>query len=413
MDRLGGDGREAAELFGGEIADVGVACQVTQAVENGHLVGRFDARTAAHAGQAETLVGVGTRDEDFHTPAQRQHAAFVAKQYDAFFGQLQGCRLMFRSIDAGPGGDVAAVECADAVVDAQDAADLVVNDAFGYAAVAYRVEQGPSEAALFAARHRNVESRQRRFFGRTGLEPVGDDESVESPLLFEDVGQQAAAVAHELAVHAVCRGHDAPQSAFADGRFIGREVDFMQGAVADCGHVEVAVVLAVVAGVMLEAGGHLFALDTFHGGGRDAAVQVRVFGVVFEEAAAQRIAQDVVGGTQQYAPADGPGFAAHYSAGLFGQCGVPRRAPCDSRRKCRGGAADVGSAGTVAALHFGDSEPRNALKRHAGRGSGAHGDFLFEGHQPQQAVDFTFGCRIASRTRRGAQYGETEQDAGE
>lgn len=187
----------------------------------------------------------------------------------------------------------------------------------------------------------------------------------------------------------------------------------MQGAVADRGHVEIAVVLAVVAGVVLEAGGDLFALDALHGGDRDAAVQVRVFGVVFEEAAAQRIAQNVVGGTQQDAPADSPGFAAHRFAGLFGQCGVPRRTPRDSRRKRRGRATDIGSAGTVAALHFGDSEPRNALKRHAGRGSGAHGDFLFEGHQPQQAVDFAFGCRIAPRTRRGAQYGEAEQDAGE
>ena len=347
------------------------------------------------------LVGIGACDEDLHAPAQRQHAALIAEQHDALLGQLQGRCLMLRSVDGGSGGEVAAVECADAFVDAQDAPHLVVDDAFRHAAFADRIEQRPPEAAALAARHGDVESGQCRLFGRAGLEPVGDYESVESPLLFQYVGQQTAAVAHELSVHAVGCGHDAPQSTFADGSFIGREVDFVQGAVADPGHIEVAVVFAVVAGVMFETGSDLFALDAFHGGDRDAAVQIRVFGVVLEKAAAQRIAQDVVGGPQQNAPAYGPGLAAHHFAGFFGQSGIPCRTPGDPRRKCRGLTSDVGSPRAVAALHFGDFEPRNALKRHAGCGSGTHGDLFFERHEPQQAVDFMFGSQIASGTRCG------------
>ena len=214
-------------------------------------------------------------------------------------------------------GAVFAVENTDEIVDAKHAAHFVVDYFHGHASGLYRLKQGGAESASVAAWHRNVQAGPGCFFSGARLKPVGHHESAESPTVFKYIREHFAAVAYEFVIHAVSRGHDGLNVGFLHGGFECREVDFVHGSVVDNRHVVVAVVFAIVAGVMFQACCNPLALNAFYLSCCNSAVQAGVFGVVFEEAAAERIAQNVAGRPEQDAPVDCAALLTHHRSGFF------------------------------------------------------------------------------------------------
>ena len=377
-------------------------------MQDGDLVGRLHPRAAAHAAQTEAFVGIGAYDEHVAQPLliQRQGIVLVFQQNDPLCGNLARRRMVLGRGNRRTCGAVLSVEDADEIVDAQDAPHLVVDHLDRHASGLHGVEQRRAEAAFVAARHRDVEPRECGFFGRAGLQPVGHDEAVESPAVFQYVGQHLAAVAHELEVHAVGRRHDGLYVGLPHGGLEGRQVNLVHRAIVDDRHVVVAVMLPVVAGVVLQTRSDALALNTFHLCDGQGAVQAGVLGIVLEEAAAQRIAQDVAGRAQQDAALHGPQFLAHDDARTLHDFRVPGGSEEYARGKSRRSGTPVRAARTVAPSHIGNLQTRHALEmRESAR---AERNFLFDGQFVQNRLDFRFAI-LSMSAHRSEQQQHTDK----
>ncbi|SCJ52351.1 Uncharacterised protein [uncultured Flavonifractor sp.] len=202
---------------------------------------------------------------------------------------------------------------------------------------------------------------------------VGDDQTLEAPLVAEQVGEQGGVAARPLGADVVEGGHDAQGAALLDGHLKGLQVDLPHGLLVAPGEELVAVVgLALVEGKVLdEADDALVGGAADHVGG-DGTGQEAVLGVVLEVTAVEGGAVGVHGGGIPAGVAVDLGLAAGAGAHHVGDVLIP------------GGGDDhgagVGDAGGVGA-HDG-----------AGVGGGAHADGAIggagEGHaQTLQALN--------------------------
>ena len=139
------------------------------------------------------------------------------------------------------------------------------------------------------------------------------------------------------AVDAVVGAHDGPWLGGFDDVFECREVDFAQRTLGDVGADAQPVGLLAVGGEMLERSAHALGLHACDDADCLMAGQIRVFGPVFEAAAAKRVALDVHAGTENYGNLLLNAFFGHGFADLVDEFRIPRAGQARGRREAGGG----------------------------------------------------------------------------
>ena len=117
--------------------------------------------------------------------------------------------------------------------------------------------------------------------------------------------------------------HDAPSATFLDGGLESRQVDLVEGTVADDDVHLMAVFLVVVQGVVLHAGSHTFRLQTLHVGHHHLGCQIGVFAHILEVAASKWGTVDVHARSQHYTLVTIQGFFAKTLAVDAGHLWIP------------------------------------------------------------------------------------------
>ena len=156
-------------------------------------------------------------------------------------------------------------------------------------------------------------------------EPVGHDSTLVAPFIAQDGLHKVFALGSIGPVDVIVRGHHRPGLAFLNGNLKTLQVDFTQGTLGDVRIVVHAVGLLVIGGKVLDARAHAVTLNTFDVGGCSLTDYQRVLTVVLEIAAAQRVAHDVHGWSQQHVGTVLLYFVADGSAHLLNEVGIPRR----------------------------------------------------------------------------------------
>ncbi len=184
--------------------------------------------------------------------------------------------------------------------------------------------------------HLEVHARRHRRGTVGRRSPVAHDDPVEAPLLAQNLGEQPACVGRVIAVDAVVGGHDHARDAVAQGELEAAQVHLAQGALVDDRVDHETPVLLIVDGEVLEARTDARALNASHGASSQPAAQQRVFAVVLEVAAAQRVPLDVQARAEHDVDAEGARFAADGFADLVHELLVPAAREGRGRRKARG-----------------------------------------------------------------------------
>ena len=225
--------------------------------------------------------------------------------------------------------------------------------------------------------------------------PIAHNDALEAPLVAQHVGEQPVVLRGVHAVDAVVGAHDGPWLGGFDDVFEGREVDLAQRPLGDVGADAQAVGLLIVGGKVLERGAHALGLHAGDDTYGLMAGQIRVFGPIFEAAAAERIALDVDAGTEDDGDLLLDAFLRHGLADLVDEFRVPGAGQAGRRREAGGGhgVVQVGFAGAgcqgfaQSVRTVGDHVAGNAFGFHTlqmpGVAAGGEGRLLFEG----QVVD--------------------------
>ncbi|GAB3111429.1 hypothetical protein GCM10027055_12000 [Janibacter alkaliphilus] len=172
-------------------------------------------------------------------------------------------------------------------------------------------------------RHLQVEAGPQRPGPVDDRAPVGDDETVEAPLLAEDLGEQPVVLRGPGAVDLVVGAHHRPRVRAGDDVLEGGQVDLAQGALVDLGADPQAFGLLVVHREVLQRGADPFGLQPADPGGAERPGEQRVLGEVLEVAPAQRRALDVHPGPEDDSHPLRPRLPAERLADPLGQTRVP------------------------------------------------------------------------------------------
>ena len=284
---------------------------------------------------AAALVARGTcefaDDSDLGIASDWQNGTIVLEEHHGFDGGLM-CDLIV-------GFDVETI-----VFDAHGCAGLV--DQVDHA-LCHTVKPCRLDAAVaccvddlvvgVAWRHFEVEARIEGGHAVVVGAPVAHDDALEAPFVAQHVGEQPVILGGMYAVDAVVCAHDGPRLGFLDNVFECREVDFAQRTLGDVGADAQPVGLLVVGGEVFERGAHALGLHACDNANGLMACQIRVFGPVFEAAAAKRVALDVHAGTEDYGNLLLNAFFGHGFADLVDEFRVPRAGQARGRREAGGG----------------------------------------------------------------------------
>ena len=334
------------------------------------------------------MVARGTRefadDGDLGIVSDWQNGVIVLEEHHGFDGGLM-CDFVV-------GFDVEAI-----VFDAHGRAGLVdqVDHALCHAVELCRLDAavtcGVNDLVVGVAwRHFEVEARVEGGHAVVVGAPVAHDDALEAPFVAQHVGEQPVILGGMYAIDAVVCAHDGPRLGFLDDVFECREVDFAQRTLRDVGADAQTVGLLVVGGEMLERSAHALGLHACDNANGLMACQIRVFGPVFEAAAAKRVALDVHARTEDYGDLLLNALFGHGFADLVDEFRVPRAGQARGRREAGGwhavvqvdlaGGGRVGLAQAVGAV--GDHVAGNALGFNAlqmpGVAAGSQGCFLFK-----------------------------------
>ena len=307
---------------------------------------RFQGRGSAADGQF--LDGIFSHDKDVLRVFDRQQAALIFQQDDAFSpNAARGGKVFGR----GKRAVRAVFRQGSPVHQAQHAAHFVVEfiraifagfnfPLVGEGQIVFVVGiLGFHVEAVGAGTEFQVQAVGDGLVRVVATAPVADDGAVKAPLTLEDIVQQVLVVAAVLVFVKVIGTHDGPGTAFLHGRFEGRQVDFIEGTVVHDHIGRMAVDFVVVQGIVLDADGHFVALDSLDVVHGHPSGQVRVFPHILEITAAQGVAQDVQAGCQQNIFVAVAGFLSDALAVQGGHFGVPGG--------CQAGQGREGGAGIV------------------------------------------------------------------
>ena len=192
------------------------------------------------------------------------------------------------------------------------------------------------------------------LIGVVGGVPVGHEDPVESPLVFEDVDIDVMVLRGVDAVDKVVRIHDGADFGFAHGGLEGRKVNLTESTFVDVGAEIVAVELLVVSGIVFGRSENLLALNAFDQSDSHAGGKKRILAQILEIAAAHGSAVDVHTGSEDDVDAAGAGVFAHRGADAVGEVGVPGSGEGDSGGIGGGEAVVVYAHGAVGHAQRGD-----------------------------------------------------------
>ena len=276
------------------LAFIHVETGVLQAVQQGYGVGAVDVAGAGTAG--DEGIGGAAEDGDILDILERQGVRPVLEQDHAFEGALAGHGGV--GLEVGLVGVGIALHLRAAEHQVQDALDAGVEFGLGQGTV---LDGGHDLLILqVGARLEHVVAGAHLGSGVVTAVPVGHHGAFVTPFIAEDGGYEVLALGGIGAVDLVVGGHDGPRVGFLDGDLEALEVDLTLGAGADDRVVAGAVGLLVVVGEVLDGGTDIVLLDTADIGGGRLAGDDRVFGIVFEVTAVQRVAVDVQGRGQEH-----------------------------------------------------------------------------------------------------------------
>ena len=123
--------------------------------------------------------------------------------------------------------------------------------------------------------------------------PVGDNETLESPLRLEHVVKQVGVLAGVVAIDAVVRAHDGGGIGDGDADVEGEQIGLLHAAPGDDGVDEVTAGFLVVHGVVLDVANDVLRLLALHEIADDGSGEERIFAGVFEGAAVAGLAGEV------------------------------------------------------------------------------------------------------------------------
>lgn len=222
------------DLFGvvaERVFDFDVAAELAvEAEQRGYFVQRFDDGRAAAVGV--DAVGVGTDDQQTGHVAfvERQQVRVVFQQHDGFAGDVQCLRrVVERRVTAWFAACVRVAEHVQRVHDGDHAFDFPVDVAFLDVAVFHGFLQRVGEVVIVEIRrdgHFDIHADFGAGFGVAHRAPVGNDETVETVFVAQDVVEQLLVFAAFGAVDEIVGAHDGEHAAVLYRRFEGRQVDF-------------------------------------------------------------------------------------------------------------------------------------------------------------------------------------------
>ena len=184
-----------------------------------------------------------------------------------------------------------------------------------------------------------------------GAAPVGDNSTLVTPVVHQNILQKVLALVGVNAVDLVVSAHNGLGLTFLYGNLKAGEVDLTEGALVHHAVVCHAAQLLAVGREMLGAGGDAVLLHTAHEGGGHLAAQVGVFGEILEVTAAQRAALDVQAGAQQHVHIQAGSFFTHQTAHLLAQLRIPAVGHGGSGGQAGGGYTGI-QAQVIACAHL-------------------------------------------------------------
>ncbi len=233
-----------------------IACEQRAVAERGEA-----GRTTAHA-PVDRRVRADHRDRRIVGRVDREDGrgagltGLVAQQHGAGDRRTSGERPLVRVVDRLLGSVGRALVGAHPVGEYEQVAhepiDLCLVDVAP-------LDRGHQLVAVDAHRsgHLQVEAGVRRGGGLVDAVPVGHDETVEAPLVAQDLGEQPSVLCGVFAGDLVVRAHDAPGARFLDGALERSEVELAERALVDVdvdGH---PFDLGVVGHEVLDGDGHV------------------------------------------------------------------------------------------------------------------------------------------------------------
>ena len=278
-------------------------------------------------------------------------------------------------------------------------------------------EQAVRPGAIF-----KVQSVVHRLIGVVASAPVADHHAVEAPLPLQNIHQDALVVAEVLIIIKVVCAHDRPGTTFGDSRLECGQIDLVKRSVIHVHIHGVTVDLVVIQREMLDADGHILALDAlnvghYHGRGKEG-----VFPHILEVAPAEGMAEDVDTGAEQHRLLAVEGFFCDALAIEAGHLRIPAGRQAGQGRICSAGIIGPASLAPLVPKHFGTDAVRavgapyfrNPEARHTGRAEFAlrvcHRYLLFQSNLGKEFVYLFFDVRRFLGAGRGKhQSGNQEQ----
>ena len=313
----------------------------------------------------------------------------VAQQHDRLAGRAPVQGPLLGRVDRALGRLFGILETSRAKRDPEQPPNRIVNRRLVDLAIPHGLQQLRSPLQR-RARHLEIQPRGGCSYGALGAVPVGDDEAIEAPVLFEDLREQARIVARRRPVHGVVGGHHRPGTGLAHGGLEGRKVYLAQRTLTDLGADRHAFEFRVVTHEVLDRRANTAAPDPLDVGDRDPGAQEGILGEALEVSAGERTAMDVHGRGQQQLRALALDLVAEFGPDLEDEIRVPGRGECRAAREAGGGRSlEAGSARAIGAVR--DLERRNAEPLDTGRvphvGTCRHRDLFFARQLGEQLRD--------------------------
>ena len=432
-----GEGRAGKGGLGLVVGDIGLIV-VGQGLVQGeagafhrvlhvHDVGLVHIAGTGPAG--DEIEGGNAIEGDFLIPLEREGLLLVAEQDDGLCGGLAGhggMGLQVRLV-----GELVTLEVRGADDVVEHVADVAVQFLLGNGAILDTRDDAVD--LVLVARFHQVVAGLGGLHGAGLVAPVGHDDTLESPLVPENGGQEVQLLLGIFAVELVIGGHDGPGFGLLHGDLEILQVDLAEGALADAGVVLVAVGLLVVRRVVLDGSAHPVGLDASDVGRGHLAGEERILGEILEVTSAQRVAVDVHTRGEEDVHAVFQDFVAHGFRHLLHHFRIPGARKEGSHRETGAvvgvavtltGRLDAQAGRAVGEDGAGDAQTfdRTGVARrtgdlpggtggnavhHSGTGA-AHQErrFLLQGHRLQHFFDVVFAkLRLREGAERKTQRG--------
>ena len=333
----------------------------------GDAVRRHLGGAATHDRRADR-VGTEQGDPDGRRDVERQDAV-VGEQDDRLRRRPTEQRHVSGGRRLGIGRRLRGVEGADAIEAAEQAADGAIEVRLVELAGVNGREDGRSQCPRRAG-HLEVEAGAQRHRRLGHGEPIRHDETVEAPLVPQDVEEELGLLGQPAPVEPVVPGHDRECPALADRDLEGQQVELAQGALVNDRVDGGALELRVVADEVLDGREDAVGLDAADIARREGPGEERVLGVALEVATGQGRAMQVHRGSEETATTAVERFSPDERPQGLRRARVPRgpdgRAAgnADRGRAARAGERiPSGTRGAVRDVDLGDAQ---ALDRDGG-----------------------------------------------